>query len=160
MNNKCMKILAEMPLDQATDYEIVKETLLNAHQVTALSYLKEFRTTRRNPQETYTEYAFRLEAMQKAYIQGTHSENNAEKIRQLYLQEQFINTLPNDLAMYIADRKMDTLAELAGTLDKYCAIKETMVCSRNYIERKESEVKQINMNYTSYKGTNCQRNYR
>ena len=116
LNSKCVKILSEMPVDQVTDYDVVKKTLLDAYQVTGYTYLREFRGIRKKSGESFIEFAFRLESLQKSYLNAT---DNAESIRQVFLQEQFVSSLPNELAVYLADHKAETLSQLAKILDNY-----------------------------------------
>jgi hypothetical protein len=121
-----MQTLAELPLEQAKDYETVKKALMDACKINHYSYMKEFRTTNKLPDENYLQFAFRLESLQKFWLQALDALENPEAMRQVFLCEQFISTLPPSLAMYISDHRKDTLAETAKVLDNYMALKDNM----------------------------------
>ena len=134
-----------MPVESISDYDLVKKALLQAHQITPYTIMKEFKGLRKKPNESFMEFAFRLESLQKAHLTALEVNDEVEKIKQVYLQDQFMSVLPNDLAIYVSDHKATTLNEMAKMLDNHCAVKYAMM----------DKTRSINMNYndghTSYR---------
>ena len=126
LRGKALEILAELPTQDANDYDSLKEALLNGFKVTHFTYQHAFRNAVKEPNENYTQFAFRLETTQRAWLKALNVIDDAEKLRQTFLKEQFISKLPHNLALYVADHPVETLAELSKLLDNYIALKETM----------------------------------
>ena len=154
LDSKCMKIVTEIPVENIGDYEIVKKALLDAHQITPYTYMKEFKGLRKKANESFMEFAFKLESLQKAHLTAMETNQDPELIRQVYLQDQFMSVLPNDLAMYVSDHKAASLHDIAKMLDNHCAVRNSMM--DNTLPKPRS----INTNYNSQQNSyRYQRNY-
>jgi hypothetical protein len=80
----------------------------------------------KNSNDTYADLAFRLNNACKRWLQSVKAYDSVELLRETILMEQFINTLPNDLKLWIIDQKCKTVDEMARAADQYSAVRKAV----------------------------------
>lgn len=105
--------------EAAADYDQLKEALLQRKKITADSYRKKFRHTKKDSQDTYKEHVTKISIYLDRWIQMTGKGTCVADLKDLILQEQALEGLQPDLVTYIKDREPSTTTEIVDLCTKY-----------------------------------------
>ena len=100
----------QMPVEQSSNYQDIKTTLLRRHQLSATTYRKKFRSAKPREGEQNDAYFGRLDHMMKLWIQM--SEKEEKDLKELLLIEKFVETQTTEKARFIRERRPKDKSEL------------------------------------------------
>jgi hypothetical protein len=126
LRGKGLKVFAELSLADCADYDTFKQALLTAYELCSEVYRKRFRSVSKTSNDTYADLAFKLSNTFKRWLQSVKAYDNVELLRELIIMEQFLNTLPNDLKLWLVDQKCKTVDEMARAADQYTAVRKAV----------------------------------
>ena len=126
LRGKALKVFAEMSIDESKTYKVLKKSLLAAYELCSEVYRKKFRTSTKPTSDTYTDFAFKLYNNFKRWLEGAEAYDNLEALRQVFMMEQFMDTVPADLKLWLLDQKPTTLIEMARAADKFVAVRKSV----------------------------------
>ena len=136
LTGKALKVFTELSVKECQDYKTLKAALLTAYSVVPEVYRKRFRGITMNRQETFSEFAFRLSTQFKRWLESEKAYTDINRLRELFLMEQFQNCIDADLRMWLLDQKPKTLSEIAKLADQYTAVHRA-----GRVDRKPQDVK-------------------
>jgi len=113
---KAQEIYAALTLDQSSEYEIVKATILNAYKLVPEAYWQRFRESKKSTNQTYVEFARDKERLFDRWC-ASMGVDNFKKFRELVLLKEFKNCFPNEIKTYLEEQKMTTLHQAAVSSD-------------------------------------------
>ena len=116
LSGKAQLAYAAMNSDDARDYEQVKETILLRYNINTETYRQRFRTTRQQDDWSYRDLIVRLQDLSREW---TKDKISAEEIVDLMVTEQFLTTRPQELRVWVTDRKPKTSTEAGQMADEY-----------------------------------------
>ena len=116
LSGKAQLAYAAMDSDDAKDYEQVKETILLRYNINTETYRQRFRTTKKQEDWSYRDLIVRLQDLSRKW---TKDKTSAEEIVDLMVTEQFLTTLPQELRVWVTDRKPKTSTEAGQMADEY-----------------------------------------
>src|SRR6218665_649877 len=119
LTGKASKVFSALSTEQCRDYDIVKAALLTAYSRIPEFYRKKFRNLTRGHLETFSNFAFRLQLPFQSWIDGANVANDADKLKELFKLEQFVNCLPKDIHKCVLERHPTSLMEAARLADEY-----------------------------------------
>ena len=125
LTGKGLKVFSEMSEQDCCDYDKLKQALLISYELCSEVYRKRFRTFRKLPTDTYADFAFKLSNVFKRWLDGNQSYDEVEKLRQAMLLEQFFECLPDEMRLWLTDRKPTTISQAAQFADQFVAIRKT-----------------------------------
>ena len=102
-----------MPADQAGDYGELKAAILCRYNINEETYRQRFRTAKLGDGETPRELATRLCDLALRLTKDCHT---AAEVRELVVKEQLLNTLPEDVRLWVSERNKPTTSAEAGQL--------------------------------------------
>ena len=105
---------SSIPAEAVGDYAQVKEAIFTRFAVNAETYSLRFRLTRRKSRESYKMLLSRQQDQLYRWTQASGSE-----LKQNILLEQFLQSLPPDLAVKLKEREPATAKEAASWADDY-----------------------------------------
>jgi len=109
---KAQQAYAALSPEDAGSYEKVKEAILKRYDITEDSYRQQFRSLKRNTGESGRELVARLDDLAAKWLKSCKSQ---EEVRDRVVLEQFLSTLPEDVRIFVKERKPKS-AEEAGKL--------------------------------------------
>ena len=118
-----------MSEQDCSNYDTLKKALLVAYEMCPEVYRKRFRSFTKLTQDTYANFAFKLHNVFKRWLEGVKAYDDVDALRQTMLLEQFFEVLPDDLKLWLADRKPNTLSAAAQLADQYVAIHKS-ICAK------------------------------
>src|SRR6218665_1738027 len=119
LTGKVSKVFSALSTEQCKNYDVVKAALLTAYSLIPEFYRKKFRTLTRGHLETFSNFAFRLQLPFQSWIEGTNVANDADKLKELFKLEQFVNCLPKDIHKCVLEKHPTSLMEAAKLADEY-----------------------------------------
>ncbi len=99
-----------METEDAGDYEQLKAAVLKRYDINEESYRQRFRSIVKRAGQTNRELVARLSDLAGKWTQGCTS---LEELKDLVVLEQLVNTLPEDVRIWVRERKPET-SEKAG----------------------------------------------
>jgi len=111
---------------ESQDYNKVRAAILKAYAVVPEQSRALFRTISKQSQETYGEFAFRLNTHFNRWIEGTSVQNDFEKLRELIKLEQFQQVVDPDLRIWLLEQKPTTLESAAKPADQYVTLRRNV----------------------------------
>lgn len=99
-------------------YSVVKSAVLKAYELVPEAYRQRFRTWRKADKQTHLEFARDLTAHFTRWCSALKVDS-FDKLCDLIVLEQFKNSIPDGIATYICDQKVETAMEAAALADDY-----------------------------------------
>lgn len=118
LSGKAQSVYSALTVQQGANYQIVKNTILTAYELVPEAYRQKFRNLRKNDGKTFVEFARDKENAFDRWCTSEHVMSLAH-LRELMLLEEFKNCVSNDVAMYLNDQRVTTLAQAAVCADRY-----------------------------------------
>ena len=113
---KAQQAYAAMNPEDAKDYAQLKKAILRRYDINEESYRQRFRSISRKQGETNRELAARLGDLAEKWMQGCETK---EELKDLVILEQLVNTLPEDVRVWVKERKPKTSMEAGQLADDY-----------------------------------------
>ena len=85
----------------------------------ALAYRDIFRYAKQGNEETFKEFAARVEGYFKHWVEAEKVDSNYKQLYDLFLREQLIFTASQDLQIWLRERNPHTFKELTDMADTY-----------------------------------------
>ena len=114
LSGKAMAAYAALTPEDSTDYDKVKEAILRRYEINEETYRQRFRQDRKKGEESYREYADRLNDHFKRWVAS-----QSIALEELVTIEQFLVGLPEDLRIWLRERKPTSLRQAATLADDY-----------------------------------------
>ena len=119
LTGKAMAAFASMKPEEAGSYAEVKRAILQRYEVNEDTHRLRFRKDRCGAEETYREWSHRL---QEHFVRWRKDQDIP--LEELVLIEQFMAEVPQDLAVWLRERKPKSLREAAEQADDYVAARK------------------------------------
>ena len=116
LTGKAQQAYAALPAESASSYQELKAAILRRYDISEETYRQRFRTTTKEPHESYRELVVRLQDLQERWTKKCTS---VDELREVYVMEQFLNTLPADLRLWIREQNPKAVADAAELADQF-----------------------------------------
>ncbi|XP_070575523.1 reticulocyte-binding protein homolog 2a-like [Ptychodera flava] len=116
---KAREIYIQLSVEQASDYDSVKELILKGYELVPEAYRQKFRDCEKVKDQTYVEFARTKEQLFDRWCSSEKVSQNYDKLRQLVLIEEFKRCIRSDIKTFINEQKADTLEVAARLADDY-----------------------------------------
>lgn len=109
---KARKVYDHLTFSQCSDYDYMKSEILKTYTLTPEAYRQSFRKVNKKPDESYLDFATRLEHsylmwLRSCDVMTSGDEVDGAKLYQLMLVEQFLFRVPKETEFYLRDRELD-----------------------------------------------------
>jgi hypothetical protein len=135
LKGKALDVYCRMPLDDASNYESLKKALLRRFELTEEGFKTKFRIAKPETGETPAQFIIRLKNYLQRWIDMANTDKTYEGVTSLFIKEQYINSCPTDLALFLKERApadLTTLGELAQQfLDAHANTRFNLTNPRN-----------------------------
>ena len=116
---KAREIYTQLSVDQASDYDSVKQLILKGYELVPEAYRQKFRNEEKENSETYVEFARTKEQLFDRWCSSQKIEESYDRLRQLILVEEFKRCVPSSVRTFIDEQKAETLENAARLADDY-----------------------------------------
>ena len=114
LSGKAMAAYAALTPEDAIQYKKVKEAILRRYEINEETYRQRFRQDRKKGEESYREYADRLGDHFTRWV-----DSQAVPLKELVMIEQFLVSVPDDLRIWLHERKPTSIRQAAVLADDY-----------------------------------------
>lgn len=116
---KARKIYTQLSVEQALDYDSVKQLILKGYELVPEAYRQKFCNQEKGSSETYVEFARTKEQLFDRSCSSQEIDNNYDRLRELILVEEFKRCIPSSVRTFIDEQKAETLENAARLADDY-----------------------------------------
>ena len=158
LTGKAMKAYAALNMEQSKEYEIVKKVVLEKYEVNGETYRMKFRKRVRKADESVREWAQETMHNLEGWIEFSGVDGrDGLAIKELINMEHLFESMPNDMAVHIKDKKPQSSDEMARLADDYVANRGG---SRYWQRSEDSEDTNGKKGYTNFdpQSSDCNRN--
>jgi len=138
LKGKGLKVFSELSLEECQDYEKLKKAILTAYELCPEVYRKRFRAFKKVSTETHADFAFKLTQAFKLWLHSVKTWDNVELLRETFLMEQFLESMPAELKLWLADRDPKTLDEMSRLADQFVALRKSILPTEQSQDSKEN----------------------
>jgi transposase InsO family protein len=114
LTGKARAAYVALPWEEATNFECVKAAVLKRYDINTESHRRKFRSDKKREGDTHTEFMARLKDRFSRWVKS-----QALSVEDLIVLEQFYQALPPDVAIWLRDRKPESLEQAATLADDY-----------------------------------------
>ena len=126
LTGKAQKAYTTLSAENCTNYDTVKKTILQSFELVPEAYRQKFRNQRKNEYQLFMEFVKEKERLMNKWYAAKMIGDDVEKLKQLILIEEISNWVPEEMRIYLNERKINTGSELAMLADEY-----VITCKRN-----------------------------
>jgi hypothetical protein len=134
LKGKGLKVFSELSLQECRDYEKLKKAILTAYELCSEVYRKRFRTSKKVSTESHSDFAFDLTQSFKRWLISVKSWDDIELLRETFLKEQFMESVPTELKLWLTDRDPKSLEEMAKLADQFVTLRKAISPAEHYQE--------------------------
>ena len=120
LTGKAMAAYAALTPEDTLLYDKVKEGILRRYEISEETYRQRFRQDRKKGEESYREYADRLRDHFRRWVASQEI-----PLEELVSIEQFLLSVPDDLRVWLRERKPESLHKAATLADDYVLARKT-----------------------------------
>jgi len=129
LKGRALDVYSRLPPEQANDYDNLKEALLKRYQLSAEGFKIRFRTVKPEAGETPIQFLTRLDNYIQRWIELAKVDKTYEGLKALFIQEQYLDVCPKELALFLRERTPATLTDLGTIAEKYIEAHATKIVS-------------------------------
>ena len=116
---KAREIYTKLSLEQSSNYDKVKELILNVYELVSDVYRQKFWNCRNENDQTHVEFAKTKEQLYDRWCSSKKIGSDYTKLRQLLLVEEFKRCINSDVKFFLDEKKVKTLEKAARLADDY-----------------------------------------
>ena len=121
LTGKALEAICTLSVEQGSDYEFLKKTVLAAYQLVPEAYRQKFRSCKKQESQTYVKFTRQKELL---FDKLCHSKkvSDFKDLKQLMLVEEFQRCVGEDVKTYLTGQKVNDLTTAAVTADEYALL--------------------------------------
>ena len=99
--------------------ECLIQSILRSFELVPEAYRQKFRHQRKNENQSFMEFVKEKKQLTNKWYAAKMIGDDVEKLKQLILIEEILNWVPEEMRIYVNERKINTGSELAMLADEY-----------------------------------------
>ena len=119
LKGKALDVYTRLPLEEAKNYKTLKEALLKRYEKTEEGYRKLFYSVRPEVGESQAQFIVRLANYLIKYIEFSGITQSFDGLLELLVKEQYLATCSKELEIFLRERSIKLLDELAKTSEQF-----------------------------------------
>ena len=116
---KAQEIYGSLSVEQSSNYEHVKEEILEAYQLVPETYRQKFRNYLKFDSKTHVEFAREKENLFNRWCHSKEIGQDFKKLKQMVLLEEFKDKVRPDIRSHLDEQKVEELEKAAIMADDY-----------------------------------------
>ena len=119
LTGRALDTYSRMPEEDASQYSLLKAALFTRYDLTEDGYRKKFRNSKPEAYESPDQFIDRLKNYLYKWMELSQTEKDYEAVMDMFVKEQFMDAVPQDLAVHLRERSPRTLTEIGGIAAQY-----------------------------------------
>ena len=119
LSGRALEVYTRLNEDDACDYARLKAALQHRYGLTGEGYRLKMREAKPEQDESPNQFIYRLKSYLQKWIKLTNTDVSFQGLENLIVHEQFMNTCPRQLAVYLKEKATYNLEDLADYAQKF-----------------------------------------
>ena len=119
LQGKALDVYSRLSSAEALDYDKLCDALLKRYQLTEEGFRQKFRTSKQEVGETAGQFVVRLTNYLTRWMELGRVSATYEGLKDLILREQFLTVSNRDLVLFLKERKIKSIKEMADLAEQY-----------------------------------------
>ena len=119
LSGKGLEVYYALSNEQASDYDNLKRCILNRYELNEEGFRKKFKYSKPETGESGPQYATRIQNYFQRWVDLATKKTDKAGLVELLICDQFIHSVPKDVAVFIRERKPKTLKAMTELADQY-----------------------------------------
>ena len=119
MKGRALDVYVRLSVDDAADYEKLKEALLKNFDMTERGFRKKFRYERPEKSETFIQFSRRLRSYLNKWLKMAKIEESYEAVCNFFARDQFLDSCSRELYVHLKPKLFKNLEEMAKEADLF-----------------------------------------
>lgn len=138
LTGRALDVYSRLSETAAVDYKLLKEALLKRYELTENGFRVRFRGGKPEDGESPEQFITRLNRYLTRWVELSETEKSYEGIRDLFIREQFIVSCPGDLSIYLRERDLKSLDDLAKAAEQFLVAHEKKLSGKQLSKEKSA----------------------
>ena len=119
LSGKADEVYYALSEEQAGEYHELKKAILIRYELHEAGFRKKFKTAKPDVGESGAQFAHRLISYFQRWSELAGAENNVDSIKDLILRDQFLYSIPMEVAMFLRERQPKNMKSVITLTDQY-----------------------------------------
>ena len=119
LSGRALEVYSRLSEEAAQDYDRVKPALMKRYDLTEDGYRRKFRASKPEVDESPEQFIVRLDRYLLRWLELSYTERYFEGLKDVIVEEHFIDSCPKELAIHLRERAPETLDQIAKIADQY-----------------------------------------
>ena len=137
LNDKCRSVYLELSEDEMSDFEKVREKILQAYQLTSEHYRCQFRASQKKPDGDFLLWARRTRRYLDKWM-CTAKANEKEQILEQIAIEQLITSVSTELQIWLKDKQIQSTSEFGQLANEFVQARKGPIIDGKYVGKKST----------------------
>ena len=119
LKGRALDVYGRLSVDDAADYEKLKDALLKNFDITERGFRKKFRYERPEKSETFIQFSSRLRSYLNKWLMMAKIEESYEAVCDFFARDQFLDSCSRALYVHLKPKSFKNLEEMAKEADLF-----------------------------------------
>ena len=119
LSGKALQAYACMDINDVTNYGAIKQAVLKRFNVSAETSRIMFRESLPSNHSSFSDYGVKLSSMATSWVRNAQA-HSFQTLFEMMVLEQFLSKVPEDLRVWLIDKKPANVKEASEFADSYC----------------------------------------
>ena len=119
LKGKALDVYSRLDAEDSNDYAKLKDALLRRFHLNEHGFRQKFRSAKPERDESAPQFAVRLDNLITRWVDMAKISKDYDSLKDLCLREQFMNSCPEQLALFLKERKPANVTEMARLAEQY-----------------------------------------
>ena len=119
LSGRALDVYSGLSDEQARDYDKLQKALLQRYDFTEQGYRGRFRGAQPEGQESPNQFILRISNYFDKWVELAGGDKTFKGVSELMVREQFTNSCPKDVSVFLKERSPKDLVELAKLAEQY-----------------------------------------
>ena len=119
LKGRALEVFVRLSKDDQTDYEQIREALLNNFNLTERQFKRKFRESRPEKSETFRQFSSRMASYLEKWLAMAKVEKTFEAVCDFLARDQFLEIANQDMYVFLKPKSFKTLGDMARDADLF-----------------------------------------
>ena len=119
LKGRALEVFVRLSKDDQSDYEQIREALLNNFNLTERQFKRKFRESRPEKSETFRQFSSRMASYLEKWLAMAKVEKTFEAVCDFLARDQFLEIAHQDMYIFLKPKSFKTLGDMARDADLF-----------------------------------------
>ena len=119
LKGRALEVFVRLSKDDQSDYEQIREALLNNFNLTERQFKRKFRESRPEKSETFRQFSSRMASYLERWLAMAKVEKTFEAVCDFLARDQFLEIANQDMYVFLKPKSFKTLGDMASDADLF-----------------------------------------